>query len=67
MHCVDDVARVCPNCAHVNSWQLVTLEPCSNIDLLMETEDDDSNYHQLVWTTTNLHLNYKLGIILLFV
>ncbi len=52
MHCVNDVVRVCPNHAHVNSWQLITLEPCSNTNLLVEVEDDDSN-----WEATNVDNN----------
>jgi hypothetical protein len=61
MHCVNDVARVCPNCAHVNSWQLVTLEPCSNIDLLVETEDDDSNWEATSVNNNQLAFELQVG------
>jgi hypothetical protein len=40
---VDDVAIVCPNQVYVKHWQLVTLEPCSNIDMLVEVNDDNTN------------------------
>ncbi len=35
---------VCPNQAHVKSWQLITLEPCSSIDMLVEVNDDNTNW-----------------------
>jgi hypothetical protein len=61
MHCVDDMARVCPNHAHVNSWQLITLEPCSSIGLLVEAQDDDSNWEVINVGNTQLAFELQVG------
>jgi hypothetical protein len=61
MHCVDDVVKVCPNHAHVNSWQLVTLEPHSNTDLLMEAKDDDSNWEATSVDNNQLAFELQVG------
>jgi hypothetical protein len=66
MHYVDDVVRICPNQAHVNPCKAIRLVPCSSMDLLVEAYDDETNWEGLFSRTTNLHLNYKLGITLLF-
>jgi ABC-type metal ion transport system substrate-binding protein len=61
MHCVDDVARVCPNHAHLNSWQLITLEPRSNTNLLVEVEDNDSNWEATSVDNNQLAFELQVG------
>jgi hypothetical protein len=48
MDYVDDVARICPNQAHVNPWKAIRLVPCSSTNLLVEAYDDETNWEVVV-------------------
>jgi hypothetical protein len=61
MDYVDDVVGICPNQAHVNPWKTIRLVPCSSMDLLVETYDDETNWEVVVFNNDQLAFELQVG------